>query len=484
MTRSHIRTRFSVHDWLSVLALVCIFVVFRLWFAYAGGDYIIRPLYTAKQFLEPALLQHDLLSSLWYLHSQPPLFNCFLGLVLKAASDSSLIFELCFRISGLLIPLCMYGTLAILGANRIVAFLVTLLFMLNPSLLLYESLLYYTHVEGVLIMAAVFFLARWGLRKTKVDLCAFWLLLVCLGLTRSLFHPVFFIGLGVLLCLFVWYQNRPSRAFMLVFMAAMLPLLLWCLKNFIIFGFIGTSSWAGMSLWIKTNGYAPEQLEEFHARGVISTVSVRADQLPFRPIADFTDDGLLKIDECHHPADCREMRPKDWPNYNHIGYVALSRQLGRDALQLIRHDPAMFWRSTAAAFSLSLWYASDSAQSLFQKNMAVLEPLEELYRYAFFGFMDVKSRHSDPRLWVRTGCIALLFAAFYAMTIFQALRRQKSRERFAIVLVCLFCMVTHAFVLLISSGIEFGENPRFRFPVDGAFVVLVVGNLLLLRRKS
>jgi hypothetical protein len=212
-------------------------------------------------------------------------------------------------------------------------------------------------------------------------------------------------------------------------------------------------------------------------------VALRADQLPFRPIADFTHDGLLKIDDCHHPADCNEMRPEDWPNYNHIGFVSLSGQLGRDALHLIRHDPGAFWRSTLSAFSLSLWFASDSVHALFQKNMKVLKPLEDLYRYAFFGFLDIKSRHSDPRVWVRAWCVGLLFAVFYALTIIQALRYQATRERFAIVLVCLFCMLTHAFVLLVSSGIEWGENPRFRFPVDGAFCILVVGNIMLLRRQ-
>ena len=482
MARPH--TRLSASDRLPILALILIFVLSRFWFAYAGGSYIASPLDSAKQFLDPALLQHDLLSSLWYLHSQPPLFNLFLGLVLKTASDPAVLYELCFRASGLLIPLCMYGALALLGANRIAAFLVTLFFMLNPSLILYESLLYYSHVEGVLIIAAVFFLARWGLREKKFDLVVFWLLLVCLGLTRSLFHPLFFVVLALVVSFFLWRQNKPMRSFALVAVFAMLPLAAWCLKNLIIFGFFGTSSWAGMSLWIKTDGYSPEQLEQFHARGLISAVAVRADQLPFRPIADFTHDGLLAVDRCHHPADCNEMRAKDWPNYNHIGYVALSRQLGRDALQLIRHDPEMFWRSTVSAFSLSLWYASDSAQALFQNNMAVLEPLEDLYRYVFFGFLDVKSRHSDPRVWLRTACIGALFAFFYVLTLMQAMRRQQTRERFALALLCLFCMLTHAFVLLISSGVEFGENPRFRFPVDGAFVVLVVGNLLLLRRRT
>lgn len=109
LERTH--TRFSMPDWLALLALSAVFVAFRLWFAHAGGSYIASPLDSAKQFLDPTLLQHDLLSSLWYLHSQPPLFNLFLGLVLKAASDPAVFYELCFRISGLLIPLCMYATL-------------------------------------------------------------------------------------------------------------------------------------------------------------------------------------------------------------------------------------------------------------------------------------------------------------------------------------------------------------------------------------
>jgi hypothetical protein len=303
-------------------------------------------------------------------------------------------------------------------------------------------------------------------------------------LTRSLFHPFYFAGLAVVMSFYLRFQKMPLRSFVLVFAAAMVPLLVWCLKNMIIFGFFGTSSWAGMSLWIKTNGYAPEHLEAFHEKGVISEVALRADQLPFRPITDFMRDGLLEAADCHHPADCNELRPDAWPNYNHIGFVALSRQLGRDALHLIRHDPEMFWRSTLAALSLSMWYTSDSVHALFQHNMRILEPLESLYRYAFFGFLDVKSRHSDPRVWVRAWCVGLLFAVFYVLTIIQSLRRQKSNERFAIVLVCLFCMLTHAFVLLISSGVEFGENPRFRFPVDGAFMVLAAGNLLLLFRRK
>ncbi|MBM4309932.1 MAG: hypothetical protein FJ119_03155 [Deltaproteobacteria bacterium] len=476
--------RFFTRDSIAVLALLCVFVASRLWFAHAGGAYVASPLASAKQFLDVNLLQHDLLRSLWFLHAQPPLFNLFLGLVLKIASSPELIFELCFRLSGALVPLFMYGTLSLLGVNRVAAFVSTVCFMLNPSLFLYESLLYYTHVEGVLIMAAAFFLARWGLRTRAADLAVFWFVLACLGLTRSLFHPIFFVVLALLMGLFVWCQNRPVRPFAVAAGLVLLVLGAWCLKNLIIFGFFGTSSWGGMSLWTKANGYAPDQLEKFHVRGLVSAVALRAELLPFQPIGNFTSDNLLTIDACHHPADCCELRPEGYPNFNHIGYVALSRQLGHDALQLIRHDPETFWLNTAGAFSLTLWYASDSVHALFADNLAVLKPLEQLYRYLFFGFLGVQNRHSDPRLWVRTVCVSALFGVLYILTIVQVLRRQKSRERYATVLVCLFCMLAHVFVLLVSSFIEFGENPRFRFPVDGAFFMIAALILLPRRRQQ
>jgi hypothetical protein len=46
-------------------------------------------------------------------------------------------------------------------------------------------------------------------------------------------------------------------------------------------------------------------------------------------------------------------------------------------------------------------------------------------------------------------------------------------------MVCLFCLIIHAYMLLVSSIIEFGENNRFRFPVDSAFLVLTAGNIIL-----
>ena len=53
--------------------------------AYAAGIRLAPdPLTWYWQYIEPALLKERLLESLFYLHSQPPLFNLFIGLALKA----------------------------------------------------------------------------------------------------------------------------------------------------------------------------------------------------------------------------------------------------------------------------------------------------------------------------------------------------------------------------------------------------------------
>ncbi len=41
----------------------------------------------AWQALDTDLLRNDLLTSLFYLHTQPPLFNLFAGMIIKVFSD-------------------------------------------------------------------------------------------------------------------------------------------------------------------------------------------------------------------------------------------------------------------------------------------------------------------------------------------------------------------------------------------------------------
>ena len=124
------------------LAIVLLFIVSRVIFTLKGGTFLATPLFFAKQYLDPLLLENDLLKSLLYFHSQPPLFNFFLGAILKVSPIPAISYEILFKTAGILIPLLFYGILTSLGISSLVSLMATIIFMLNPTLILYENLLY------------------------------------------------------------------------------------------------------------------------------------------------------------------------------------------------------------------------------------------------------------------------------------------------------------------------------------------------------
>lgn len=464
------------------LLIVFIFILSRIIFYYKGGSFLATPIAFAKQYLDPVLLQNDLLRSLFYLHSQPPLFNFFLGTILKLSPIPEITYDFIFKIIGLLIPLIFYGIFIRLGINRLAAFIATIIFMFNPTLILYENLLYYTHVEAFLILLSIFFLLYWVNEKQFIYLLLFWISMLCLGMIRSLFHPVFFLIIAVFGFVYLrsaYKVQRLARDFFLTSFIVLIPMFSLCVKNLCLYNFFGTSSWAGMSLWIKINGYAPEKLEEFHKSGLISQQAVNAGLETFQPIRNLIGENKLDNIPCHHPADCNEFRSSGKPNYNHSGYVSLSKQLWKDAKSLIVYDPSLSAFYTLGSYSLMLWHSSDSVTALFTNNMEVVDKVERLYRYLYFGFLGVVDKRSTQSVWwMRTIVISAIFLLFYASTLINLFRRDNSISP-ALITTCLFCLIIHAYTLVISSLIEFGENNRFRYPVDAAFLVLVAGNIVV-----
>ena len=464
-----------------ILSITALFILSRIIFSIMGGGFLATPLSFAKQYLDPLLLKSDLLRSLWYLHAQPPLFNFFLGVILKVSPLPALSFELLFKTMGILMPLLFYGILTALSIRPAVAFTATALYMLNPTLILYENLLYYTHMEAFFILLALFGLLRWGIEHKGRFLLLFFLALLCLGMIRSLFHTVFFLIAASVLTFYVGYlrhQRRLAKQFFLYSLIVLIPMLVWSVKNIYLYGFFGTSSWDGMSLWIKVNGYAPEQLEQFHRDGIISGIALKAAHEPFQPLDHYFNEHELQQIPCHHPADCNVWRSSGKPNFNHSGYVYVSQQLWRDAQALMLNDPGLFAFYPAGSYCLMLWHASDSVHALFYNNAQVLEGIETVYRFFYFGFLGIENKQASHYMWwVRSLCITVLFLFFYLSTLVGAFRKADASS-FPVVILSIFCVLIHAYTLCVSSFIEFGENNRFRYPIDAVFLVLVAATIV------
>jgi len=68
--------------------LLALFVVSRIVYYLLGVRFDARPILNFFQFIDPELLKHRLLESLYYLHVQPPGFNLYTGIVLKLFPDA------------------------------------------------------------------------------------------------------------------------------------------------------------------------------------------------------------------------------------------------------------------------------------------------------------------------------------------------------------------------------------------------------------
>lgn len=463
------------------LVILLVFILVRLMFHANGGAFVSKPLAFAMQYLDPLLLKDDLAQSLFYLHSQPPLFNGFLGVVLKLSSTPSLSYEILFHTAGIIICLSFYGILSYLSINWVISLFITVAFMLNPTLILYEHLLYYSYFEVLFVSLSLFFFIRWCREKKIADVLLFWASLLCLCGIHSVFHPLFILATSISLTSYLWFWIKDKQFAKMLFLASLLalaPLTALCIKNFLVFGFFGTSSWDGMNLWTKVNGFASEQLEDLHRRGIVSSLAVKAELRTFQqPIGTYYKESELKNIPCHHPADCNQFKSTGYPNFNHSGFIALSKQLRKDARAIIFYNPVQFIFYTLGSYSLTLWHSSDSVHALLDNNMEVVKKMEKIYRFLYFGFLGVESK-LDKRMWDRTIIITILFTIVYIGTLVHALRRDDYGLA-GIKLFCLFCLLIHVYTIAVSSIIEFGENNRFRFPVDMAFLTMVLGNLTM-----
>lgn len=84
-----------------IILMIFVYAISRLFFALLGVYFNTDPLTKFWQNLDVLMLQQNLLESVYYQHSQPPLFNLFLGIVVKLfPKNYSMVFSLIYHAIG------------------------------------------------------------------------------------------------------------------------------------------------------------------------------------------------------------------------------------------------------------------------------------------------------------------------------------------------------------------------------------------------
>lgn len=207
---------------------------------------------TDMHFLDPVILKTNLLQGLYYLHAQPPMFNLFLGILLKLDPYLSINFlaPAIYFCLGLFLCLGSFLLLKILGASEKLAFVGALAVMFFPSLIQSERWLefFYPVTAGVLALA----LLVYYFVKTRRLSYFFWFffIMAAMVLTWGFYHLLaWMIPLMVLAGLLVYKLNLPNKKYyfliMLVFFLLGSSIYV---KNYIQYGMFTSSTWQGFNI--------------------------------------------------------------------------------------------------------------------------------------------------------------------------------------------------------------------------------------------
>jgi hypothetical protein len=464
-------------------ALAAVFAGAHLFYYALGVRFDDTPLSWYWQYLDPGLLRDKLVESLFYMHSQPPLFNLFLGAVLKMAGDHSrYAFQGVYLGFGLILYLSLFWLQVKLGVSRVVAFAVGTLFILSPSFVLYEHWLFYAFpVAALLTPSALLFYDVLARRRAWAMAALFACLFLLCGM-RHIFHLACYAAVAAAAA---WCCAGTRKKLLLVAAAPFLVLFSCYVKNYALFGEFAACSWTGMNLWQMTGiNMTLEEKYAFLAEGKQSEASLSK---PFAAVADYpaayADATRFEgVDALTQPY--KSTGPN---NYNHLAYVAISRAYLADSLYVVRRFPRAYLKGLLRSWNIYFKSSSDCVSGVRfldeAGNLGRVRLVNEIFDRGLYGKVTFKPamrfisglfllEQAEPvylYLWL---CMPLLL--YYGSR--TALRKGSFGEgavarnrRRTVLYICGVVL----YVALVANGFSWAETNRMRFATDPFYAVLL-----------
>ncbi|MBA3271220.1 MAG: hypothetical protein H0T71_11995 [Acidobacteria bacterium] len=419
------------------------------------------------QLLPLDLLESRLGESLWYLHSQPPLFNAFVGALLQLPGDYTAIWRVLWVLLGVLFPLVIFASIRLVGSSRGLAHLLAAIVCLNPTLLLYENFLFYSYPEALCVLVGLY--AFLNLGPGERGWKTFGVAGSLLTLFRATFQPLW--ALGIVLTT-AWSLRQTLRT--VGWIPLLAPLILGSalvVKNGVMFGVWSSSSWYGMNAAKLMATAMLGETEQLVALGVVSPLFAAG---PFQPVHRYpaTMTAAARetaVAEFHSvPALVVETKPNGQPNFNHLVYIEISKQLAADSMAAARARWLLFTDTLSRGFQGFLQPAS--FYMFVDANRKRVLRLDEAYRQVVYP--------GGSALLVQALLAASLFSSAAILVLNVTSRVASLRPAAGYVL------VTVVWVTLTCNLAEYGENNRFRFTLDPMMVTwLAVVSMRLWRRE-
>jgi hypothetical protein len=468
-----------------VVVLILSFALSRLLAAFAGVRFdasVIKgtPLTDMWQLLDVRLLKDDLLTSVWHLNSQPPLFNLYCGLLVKLPEGLRAPVEVSSGLAlGLIMVLSVYLLMVELRVPRWAALTVTLVGVVaSPAYLLYENWLNYAYPTAACGTFAAWCLIRYlrtGRLRSGIGFFGAYAAIVLLD---STYQVEWFLLAGAIVLVVLRHRWRSVLA---VAAVPLVVLLTWSVKDYAQAGTTTTSSWLGMNLGRSVLFRAPPgQIAELQRQGRMSAL---ASVPPFAGPEVYSPRYVRAVPS-PVAAVGRLHKTNGSTNFNNPLYIAISSRYLHDDLVWIRAHPHAYaddvlnavgvWMvGTDQNFTNSVNWPATRGYARVYDRVVEWQPVQDPAP----GFV-VFSRGWHRPAWLSGHAMAVYALAVIGVP-FLVWRRRRTDPPLAGTLAVLWCTTTYAFVT--TSLIEIGENERFRSglgPVPTVLAVVVVTALI------
>jgi hypothetical protein len=470
--------------------LLAVFLVSRVVYYLLGVRFDSGGLPGYLQFIDEKLLRHNLLQSLFYLHWQPPGYNLFLGIMLKLFPTTyGAALHAVHLVFGAAVMCCVYYCMRSLRAGTLISLVLTVVFIISPGIILYENFILYEYQLAFLLVVSAALLFHSFKHRSKTSaigflLCQFWLVIV-----RNQYHLVYFVAVFVLLV----YFTKNNRKLISIVGSVLLALILSLFfKNLVLFGKFASSTWIEMGMGpLLLYQMTPQERDPLIAQGKLSGAWLAEINGPYTlngvelggiPILAYLP-YITMPPKTGIPVLDQEYKSSGYVNYNHRGYLEAQKLYVNDLKCIMRECPKAYLRSVAIAWYAYFLPAGDFP--FFQLNMPHIKKIERFFDSFLLGqFKYTEVRRSLREMYSHGEYLSILFHTGFFLIIglpvlfvFGLLflyRRVRQRTLdLPQALLMGFILFNLFYGTTTANFLSSYENNRYRFPLDGLFLILL-----------
>ncbi len=449
--------------------LIILFITTRL-FVFTGFPFSMNFLEIGMQLHDPLMLKKNLFQTLLYGHIQPPLFNAFVGGVLKVVPDTGAalkVFASLYLLIGLLLVLGVYSLAVNLGAARGWSLAAASVYVFWPPNILEqifkhpppEKWLSYDYPVMLLLLAMALSMAMYRNSRKIRWLTSFLLLSVMVVWTRPFFHSLYWFIPTMALAMWAVRSHRRRKRLTLLGVAivALVLSLTPAVKNRVLYGWFTDSSFTGMNIASRTLFLSPETVRKEVEKGAVTPLALIPRFSEPEIYLDYYGEKNLTGKDLLDDVD----KSTGYPNWDHIIMVRASREYGANTWTLLRAYPLELIKTTING--VYIFFGFESHRYLWPLGSAP---------WGFWNVTFGQARVRDIGSFLRLVVVPIIFAIAFFNVIVQLYKGREDPF-------CLFLLFFLTYTFAVSNIAELGHNNLFRKQIDP---VLFAGSALWLTR--